>query len=197
VERLLQQFEQPVTDRSGIDYRVYVYGRSRPADTWQGWLVFERVSDGARFATDVETTQTNSDAILYWATGLTDAYFGGALDRAMKAATPAPVRPVVPIPPPLVGEQVDATIRLQRLGAIERDVLGAFTKRGAVRVLTQSVLDELPYAHADVVRAFEDLEKRGGLLIRRTEEGNDWLLLTELGASVAEVRGPSAELRPA
>jgi DNA-binding MarR family transcriptional regulator len=47
------------------------------------------------------------------------------------------------------------------------------------------LLDELSYAHADVVRALEDLEKQGGLLVRRTEEGNDWLVLTEVGVQAA------------
>ncbi|HYU25699.1 MAG TPA: hypothetical protein VEO74_10880 [Thermoanaerobaculia bacterium] len=84
MEQLLQQFEKPITDRGEASYTVYLYGRSRPADTWQGWLVFERASDGKRFATDVETTQSNAEAILYWATGLTDAYFDGALERATR-----------------------------------------------------------------------------------------------------------------
>jgi hypothetical protein len=38
-----------------------------------------------------------------------------------------------------------------------------------------------------VVRALEDLEKQGGLLIRRTEEGNDFVFLTQVGAEVAGV----------
>ena len=46
VERLLQEFERRITDDTGTIYRVFLYGRSRPADTWVGWLVFERISDG-------------------------------------------------------------------------------------------------------------------------------------------------------
>lgn len=93
MERLLQEFEQTVTDGSGTIYRVFLFGRSRPGDTWQGFLVFERLADGERFATDVETTQPNAKAIEYWATGLTGAYFDGALERARKPlAIPAPVR---------------------------------------------------------------------------------------------------------
>ena len=83
MERLLQEFERRITDDQGTIYRVFLFGRSRPADTWVGWLVFERISDGQRFSTDVETTQPNAEAVVYWATGLTDIYFDGALVRAM------------------------------------------------------------------------------------------------------------------
>lgn len=183
MEQLLQQFEKPITDAAGTTYRIYAYGRSRPADTWQGWLVFERLSDGRRFATDVETTQPNAEAVRYWASGLAETYFDGALARAT-----APTRPTsapVAVPPSLIGEEVDADIRRRRLATIERDVLAVFNRRGSARLLTQIVFDELPYAHADVVRALEDLQKQGGLLVRRTEEGNDWIALTEPGLEAA------------
>ena len=166
MERLLQQFEHRLTDANGDTYEVFLYGRSRPHDTWQGWLVFERSSDGARFTTDVETTQTNAEAILYWAAGLSSAYFDGALARAQKPAH-APT-PVAFTPP--------AT-----LAQIEQDVLAFFTRHRVFSVRTQTVLDGLPYAHADIVRAFEDLEKQSRYLVRRTEEGNDWLFLTDTG----------------
>jgi hypothetical protein len=173
MDQLLQQFEQPVTDRGGASYAVFLYGRSRPADTWQGWLVFERASDGQRFATGVETTQPNADAILYWATGLTGAYFDGALDRALRGPH-VPPRAVPPARPLTLAE-------------IERAVLNAFHRHAAVRLPTALLLDELPYAHADTTRALEDLEKQGGLINRRTEQGTDWLYLTESGVNAAGV----------
>lgn len=185
MERLLQQFDKPVTDAAGTVYNVYLYGRSRPADTWQGWLVFERLPDGHRFSTGVETTQPNAEAVLYWATGLTDAYFDGALVRAQRphgADVPPPA-----IPDPLVDTAVDAETRRTRLAALEREVLACFHRHGAARLLTQTIFDELRHAHADVVRALEDLEKQGGFLIRRTEEGNDWAFLTERGVEAAEL----------
>ena len=183
MERLLQEFEQPVRDTGGILYRVYLYGRSRPADTWQGWLVFERTTDGQRFATDIETTQPNAEAVLYWATGLTDAYFDGALVRAMNPRTKDPS--AVPMPAPIVSS--DSETHRRRLAALERDVLDCFTRYRTRRLLTTALLAELPHAHADVVRALEDLEKQGGLLIRQTEEGTDWLVLTPAGADEAGV----------
>lgn len=86
MDELLQVFEKPVAEAAGL-YTVSLYGRSRPADTWQAWLVFERVSDGRRFSTDVETTQPNAEAVLYWATGLSETYLEGALDRALHPHT--------------------------------------------------------------------------------------------------------------
>lgn len=183
MERLLQEFERPVSDAGGILYRVFLYGRSRPGDTWQGWLVFERANDGKRFATDVETTQSNAEAVLYWATGLTDAYFDGALVRAQN---PRPHdASAIAEPPPVVSG--DSDTRRRRLAAIERDVLDCFARDRTRRLLTDALLAELPHANADVVRALEDLEKQGGLLIRQTEEGSDWLILTPVGAKEAGV----------
>lgn len=179
MERLLQQFEAPVRDSAGALYNVYLYGLERPGDTWQSWLVFERASDGRRFTTGVETTQPNAEAILYWATGLTDTYFDGALQRALQPQSPSRVAA------PAVEAAVDTETRRARIAEVERAVLSCFGRRQAVRMLTQAVFDELPYAHATVVRALEDLEKHGGLLLRRTEEGSDWLFLTEKGIGVA------------
>ncbi len=186
MEQLLQQFEKPIVDKSGVSYTVFLYGRNRPGDTWQGWLVFERSNDGKRFATDVETTQPNSDAILYWSTGLTPAYFEGALERARRA--PQAERTVVAAPAPLAAS-VDSAMRKRRLGKLESAVLSCFQRHRTVRLRTDILLNELPYVHADTVRALEDLEKQGGLLVRRTEEGSDWLFLTEAGAEAAGVEG--------
>lgn len=175
METLLQQFETPFVDRDGSAYGVFVYGRSRAHDTWQGWLVFERQRDGRRFATPVETTQPNGEAVRYWATGLTETYFEGALDRARKRG--APQQPVVATPPPLVDFGVDSAERDRRREAIEEDLLELFTESHSRRMLAQRAFDELPYAHADIVRALEHLEKEHRRVMRRTDEGNDWIEL--------------------
>ena len=195
MERLLQEFERRITDDTGTIYRVFLYGRSRPADTWVGWLAFERISDGGRFSTDVETTQPNAQAVVYWALGLTDAYFDGALARALKPRSA--VSPLPLIPAPLVGNDGDSNTRRQRLANLERAVLACFTRHRAKRLPTLTIFAELPNAHADVVRAFEDLEKQGGLLIRRTEQGSDWIFLTQSGAIAAGVAETVDEREPA
>jgi len=63
---------------------------------------------------------------------------------------------------------------------IERDIL-AFFDRGRNRVMTQELFDAVPHANADVVGALEDLERQGHFVDRRTEEGNDWVVLTDEG----------------
>ena len=192
MDQLLQQFEKPVLDKNGVGYSVFLYGRSRPGDTWQGWLVFERSNDGKRFATDVETTQPNADAVLYWASGLSHAYFDGALERALRSRQAD--RHAVSAPAPL-GASVDSAMRKRRLGKIESAVLSCFQQHRSARLRTDILMNELPYAHADTIRALEDLEKNGGLLVRRTEEGSDWLFLTEAGLEAAGIESVPHEMR--
>lgn len=183
MDTLLQQFETPFAGRDGEMYVAFLYGRSRPADTWQGWIVFERMRDGRRFATPVETTQSSAEAVLYWGTGLTDAYFDGALDRALRPAAPEPARSVEPSA--VIGHGVDHDSRRARLTHVESDIIRHFATHRMLRVLVRSLFAEVPHAHADIVRALEDLEKSGRMLVRRTEEGNDWVFLTEEGVRAA------------
>ena len=180
METLFQQFERPMLDGAGDTYLVFVQGRSRPHDTWEGWLVFERQRDSRRFSTPVETTQPDENAVLYWASGLSNTYLQGARERALSVSI-AP-RSMAEAPP-LVGYGVDAVEQSRRLTLIERHVLALFQNLRLTRLLTPRMLDQLPYAHADVVRSIEDLEKRK-LLTRRTESGNDWLFLTAEGVRV-------------
>lgn len=185
MEQLLKTFRDPVADKDGNHYRVYLYGLSRPADTWAGWLVFERLPNGERFATGIETTQSNADGIVYWATGLTDAYFAGAIERALHPVkrdnTPIPARA------PVVNAFDDTSTRRMRLNAVENAVFSCFQTRHTTRLPARRVFDTLDYANADIVRALEDLEKQRGLVVRRTEDGNDWLFLTEAGVGFARL----------
>ncbi|HET8675424.1 MAG TPA: hypothetical protein VFO63_06555 [Blastocatellia bacterium] len=69
-----------------------------------------------------------------------------------------------------------------RLMGIENYIFEAFRNRGSNKLLTKEIFDSSPqYANADLVRAFEDLEKRQRLLIRYTEEGEDRIELTPEG----------------
>lgn len=184
MDRLLQTFEVPFVDKSGDEYDVRLYGRSREHDTWQGWLVFTRRRDGRTFTTDVETTQPNAEAVVYWAGGLTAAYWDGAFLRARHRVL-APRPPAEVPPPPLRDVREADTTYNYRLAKIERDVLHAFTQHAATQLATDALFRELPYAHADVVRALEHLEKRRRLLVRRTTGGTDWLILTYEGVKAS------------
>lgn len=59
MDKLLQTFDTPSTSPEGERYDVQLYGRSRPGDTRQGWIVFAG-RDGVTYARDVETTQSSA-----------------------------------------------------------------------------------------------------------------------------------------
>jgi hypothetical protein len=80
------------------------------------------------------------------------------------------------------------------LALVENYVLGFFRRRGETRILAREIFDSSPeIANADIVRAFEDLEKRQRVLVRHTEEGNDWVSLTPEGARRAGLSAPDED----
>lgn len=77
------------------------------------------------------------------------------------------------------------------LALVEEYVLGFFRRRGATQVPAREIFDSSPdIANADLVRAFEDLEKRRRALVRHTEEGEDLVTLTAEGARLAGLPAP-------
>jgi hypothetical protein len=78
MDELIYEFAEPVQG-----YAARVWGRGRSDGTWEGWIEFT-APDGARVTTDRETTQSNANDVLYWATGLQTTYLEGALDRAQR-----------------------------------------------------------------------------------------------------------------
>jgi hypothetical protein len=71
----------------------------------------------------------------------------------------------------------------QRLEAIEQYIYRSFKDETISRVLTKEVFESTSeLSNADLVRAFEDLEKSWRLLVRYTKMGNDWISLTTEGA---------------
>ena len=83
----------------------------------------------------------------------------------------------------------------RRLAEIEEYIFDLFRREGLTRLLTRRVFESASvYPNGDLVRAFEDLEKRQRLLVRFTEEGNDWLRLTPAGVERAGLpAGPADE----
>ncbi len=179
MEHLLHTFE--FFDPERESWATHLYARSRPGETWQGWLVFTRNRDGVTYTTDVETTQASAENVLLWAQGLTSTYFDGAFERARRAALPPPIAVAAPLP--LRDARADHATYHARLNALERDILACFTARSAKQLETRTIFEALPHANADVVRALEALEKRERLLARRTEGGTDWVVLTEEGVA--------------
>ena len=74
----------------------------------------------------------------------------------------------------------------RRLERIEQYNFTLFRDRGTPRLLAKEIFESTDvFANGDLVRAFEDLEKKWRLLVRYTKEGNDWVSLTPEGASYA------------
>lgn len=152
-----------VQSPAGDTYRAYVRGEMRTDGTWEGWLEFVP-SNSTRppLRTARETTQSNRAALEYWASGLESVYYEGALARA---------RPL----------DEDASVPIA-LSMLEQTVLDLFRLQQTLRLRTQFIFTTLiTHANADVVRAFETLEQRQRLVVRSTDEGEDWLQLTAAG----------------
>jgi Ribonuclease G/E len=85
----------------------------------------------------------------------------------------------------------------RRLESIERYILALFRDRGKAKLLAREIFESADeFANADLVRAFEDLEKKWRLLVRHTSEGNDWVSLTREGAAHAKVNQSEVDLEP-
>jgi len=88
------ELTQHIQDSAGINYVVRVFGRERVDSTWEAWLEFVSVGAAIVLTTRVETTQSNREAVAYWATGLEPAYLQGAFARAQReASTTSPPSP--------------------------------------------------------------------------------------------------------
>jgi len=85
----------------------------------------------------------------------------------------------------------------QRLERIEQYIFALFRDRGTARLLAREIFESTDeFANADLVRAFEDLEKKWRFLVRYTNEGNDWVSLTPEGAAYAKINQVEAADQP-
>lgn len=88
---VLVQFQEPLPTQRGTAYIARVCGRAAPDGGWEGWIEFVPDDGSAVLRSQRETRQSDRDALLYWATGLTQVYLEGALHRTLE-----PVRPSRP-----------------------------------------------------------------------------------------------------
>jgi hypothetical protein len=85
----------------------------------------------------------------------------------------------------------------RRLAGIERYLFALFQARRTTKLLAREVFESTDeFANADLVRAFEDLEKKWRLLVRYTKEGDDWVVLTPEGAARAGLHQLEADEHP-
>ena len=85
----------------------------------------------------------------------------------------------------------------RRLQQIEEYILGFFQRRQQTRILAKDLFDSTQeYANADLVRAFEDLEKKHRLLVRFTHERNDYDSVTPDGSIFVGLEPSDIENEP-
>jgi len=93
------QFPRPVTAPDGTRWEARACGAAMTDGLWHGWLEFVPVGGGEVLRSPRETTQPNRTDAEYWATGLTDVYLQGALQRTLDGPpiplAPSPVQPSV------------------------------------------------------------------------------------------------------
>ena len=104
---VLLVFSATVRGANGSRYEARACGR--PAEgrqVWEGWIEFIPSDGGTPLRTPRETTQPNREDLVYWASGLSDAFFDGALDRALQppktVAVPPEQRPAFEGPAPAI-----------------------------------------------------------------------------------------------
>lgn len=135
---LLVQFTDPVLDADGGRYVARACGSPMDDGRWQGWVEFLPEDGGDPIRSGRETTQPNYVDTEYWATGLTQVYLDGALNRALNLCKPLMAPPEEEAAPPLA-ESVLNPFSVYRKGeTLLRNQLGA---------LSQWHLANIVYAH--------------------------------------------------
>ena len=89
MSEVLVEFREALAGAEGALYRARVCGRVMEDGLWEGWIEFIPIGAGEALRSPRETEQPNRDDLVYWATGLTPVYLEGALERALRPATPA------------------------------------------------------------------------------------------------------------
>ena len=84
---VLVEFSDSIADSDGITYAARACGAESDNGHWQGWIEFVPMDGGDVIRSGRETTQPNRTDTIYWATGLTQVYLEGALQRALKPLT--------------------------------------------------------------------------------------------------------------
>ena len=77
---------QTIVSHAGREWTVEAWGEGRADGRWEGWLVFVPADGSPPLATPRETTQSNRQALGYWAGGLAPTYLEGAFSRAVARA---------------------------------------------------------------------------------------------------------------
>jgi hypothetical protein len=170
VAEVFVQFADPVHDGSGRFYTARACGAEMAADgRWQGWVEFLSADGQEAFRTGRETTQPNRTDAEYWATGLTNVYLEGALQRAMKPlrfASDPEVPPLIFDAPADAEEERVATpdsilnpFSVYRKGeALLRGQLSALSAFHLVNIIRAYALSEEPPSRLSLMSPAELIE---------------------------------------
>jgi len=146
VAELLVQFVEPVRD-NGMFYTARACGAEMADSLWQGWIEFISADGKEVLRTGRETTQPNRTDIDYWATGLSNVYLQGALQRAKK---PLRITAEPPLPPPIF----DAPAETSDVEETPESILNPFSVYRKGEGLLRSQLSALSEWHlVNIVRA--------------------------------------------
>jgi hypothetical protein len=97
IPQTLLRYPRPINTNDGRAYEARACGSEGRGGIWEAWIEFVPVDGGKPVRSPRETTQPNLVDTEYWATGLTDVFLEGALQRALNPLTPTPGSP---LPPP-------------------------------------------------------------------------------------------------
>lgn len=167
---VLVQFADPVHDGNGRFYTARACGAAMPDGLWQGWIEFLSADGSEALRSARETTQPNRTDVEYWATGLTNVYLEGSLQRALK---PLRIAPDPSVPPPIfdgpaadIEELLDPTpdailnpFSVYRKGeGILRNQLAAFSPWHLVNIIRAHGLSADPPSVLSVLPAADLIE---------------------------------------
>jgi hypothetical protein len=94
--QVLTAYNDVLTDGDGIRYRAQACGSEMADGKWQGWIEFIPLDQSKPIRSGRETTQPNRADAVYWATGLTNVYLQGALQRALNPLVRRVAEPDIP-----------------------------------------------------------------------------------------------------
>jgi hypothetical protein len=145
------EYSRAVASPQGKLYVARACGRVGDDGRWEGWLEFTPVGRGAVLRSRRETTQPALADLEYWASGLSDVYLAGALERAMtpphRRRSPTAARPAYSGPAPDV---VDEAVSVR-----PRAVLDPFAVYAQGESVLRQEIGALAAGHlVNIIRAY-------------------------------------------
>ena len=96
---VLVEFDTTISGNDGTRWIPRACGRVADDGLWEGWIEFLAIRESTEpVRTPRETGQSNRDALMYWAQGLTQIYLEAALLRALEPPRRRPSPPSVSPP---------------------------------------------------------------------------------------------------